>query len=434
MKPRSLSLLSLAVFVILATGLASTAADQGQWPQWRGPNRDGVSTETGLLKSWPSGGPKLAWKADLGGVGYGSPVIANGKIFALAATDDAEGKGEYAVALDAATGKQVWKADMPASQGGYSQNWGSGPRSTPTVDGDVVYALGARGDLLALNAVKGTKIWGTNLVKDFGGKVPSWGYSESVLIDGNKLLCTPGGKQGAILALDKKTGKKLWQSAGLEDGAGYSSIIAADIAGVPQYITQTMQAAVGVNAKNGKPLWRVAELKRSTAVIPTPVVYKDHAFFTSGYGAGCELLKLESDSKGGTKATVVYTKNPVLANHHGGVIRVGERIYGYSDRLGWVCFDFMKGGEDAEWASKNLDKGSLTVADGNLYCYGQGKGTVVLADASPGGWKEKGRFEIPEKSKHPRRSGNIWSHPVVAGGKLFLRDHELLFAYDIAAK
>lgn len=434
MTPR-LAMLPSAAFVaaaLLMTNLQSSGED---WPQWRGPNRDDISAEKGLLKTWPTGGPKLAWKADLGGVGYGTPAVVGNRVYILGAKDDVDGNGEFALALDASTGKQVWKTDFPPTPGKYSTNWGSGPRSTPTVDGNVVYVLGARGDLLALDAAKGTKIWGVNLVKDFGGGVPNWGYSESVLIDGDKLLCTPGGKNGSVLALDKKTGKKIWQSAGLTDGAGYASLIPADIAGVRQYITQTMQAAVGVRASDGKPLWRIADLARRTAVIPTPIVHKDHAFFTSGYGAGCELIKLESDGQGGTKATVVYTKNPTIANHHGGVVRVGDHLYGHSDRIGWFCFDFMKGGEESEWEEKKaLDKGSVTFADGQLYCYGQGKGTVVLADASPGGWKENGRFDIPEKSKHPRRSGQIWAHPVVANGKLYVRDHELLFCYDIAAK
>lgn len=424
---------SLALFLTgaLAQALPLSAED---WPQWRGPNRDDISQEKGLLKSWPQGGPKLVWKADLGGVGYGSPAIAAGKVFILAAKDDVNGLDEFALALDASTGKPLWKTDFPSSPGKYSTNWGSGPRSTPTVDGDVVYVLGARGDLMALDANKGSKLWSVNLVNDFGGQIPTWGYSESVLIDGPHLICTPGGSKGAILALDKKTGKKVWQSTELKDSAGYASLIPVEIGGVRQYVTQTMQAAVGVRASDGKLLWRVAELARRTAVIPTPVVHDSHAFFTAGYGAGCELIKLEPDGKGGTKATVVYTKNPTLDNHHGGVLRVGNFLYGHSDRNGWICFDFMNGNDkDPEWKSKALDKGSLTYADGRLYCYGQSKGTVVLVEATPSGWNERGRFEIPEKSKHPRRSGQIWTHPVVANGKLYLRDHELLFCYDVSA-
>ena len=276
-------------------------------------------------------------------------------------------------------------------------------------------------------------MWTANLVDDYGGKVPTWGYSESPLIDGDKLVCTPGGKQGTVLALDKKTGKKVWQSEGVTDAAGYSSIIAADIGGVHQYITQTAEAAVGVRAEDGKLLWRVAELKRRTAVIPTPIVHDGLAFFTSGYGAGCELLKLEPDGKGGTKATVVYTKNPVLQDHHGGVIRVGDYVYGHSDRGGWTCLDIKAGSEDAEWQEKGIGKGSVTFADGHLYCYSEREGEVALVEATPGGWKQTGLFTIPEKST-PRPGGAIWTHPVVANGKLYLRDHQLLFCYDVQAK
>ena len=235
-----------------------------------------------------------------------------------------------------------------------------------------------------------------------------------------------------MLALNKKTGKKLWQSAELKDGAGYASIIPADVGKVRQYVTQTMQSACGVRAADGKLLWRVAQLKRSTAVIPTPVVHDNLVFFTSGYGAGCELIRLEPEGKDGTNATVEYTKNAAFANHHGGVVNVGDFIYGHSDRGGWLCFDYKKGEET--WKSSKLDKGSLTYADARLYCYGQNKGTVVLAEANPEGWKEAGRFETPQKSKHDRRNGQIWAHPVVANGRLYLRDLELLFCYDVAAK
>jgi outer membrane protein assembly factor BamB len=413
--------------------LSLSAAD---WPQWRGPNRDGVSAEKGLLKQWPSEGPKLLWKADLGGVGYGSPAVVGDRLYILAAEDAAEGRKEFAVCLNTKDGTPVWKKDLPVGEGGYSTGWGAGPRSTPTADGEHVYLLGARGDLSCRKAADGTEVWAVNLKKDFGGAIPGWGYSESVLIDGDKLLCTPGGKDGTILALDKKTGKKLWQSAELKDGAGYASILAADIAGVRQYITQTMQSAVGVRAADGKLLWRVADLKRAVAVIPTPVIDGNLVFLTSGYGAGCELIKLEKDGDG-VKATVAYTKNPAVANHHGGVIRVGDKIYGHSDRGNrWLCFDYKKGDEDPVWASTSLGKGSLTYADGHFYCLAENpkKTTVCLIEATPDGWKEKGRFDLPEKTKTERKGGAIWAHPVVANGKLYLRDHELLFCYDVAAK
>jgi hypothetical protein len=405
------------------------------WPQWRGPNRDGVSTETGLLKEWPKDGPKLAWKADLGGVGYGSPAVVGERLYIAAAEDDDKGTKEFATCLSVKDGKQQWKVELPNGSGGYSTAWGSGPRSTPTVDGDSVYFLGARGDLFCLKTADGSKVWSVSLTKDFGGGIPGWGYSESVLIDGDRLICTPGGPKGSILALEKATGKKVWQSEELKDGAAYASIIAADIGQTRQYITQTGSAAVGVRASDGKLLWRIADLKRAVAVIPTPVVTGNLAFFTSGYGAGCELIKIDVSENGSVKGTAEYTKNPAVANHHGGVIRVGDHLYGHTDRGGkWFCYDFKKGGEEFLWDTNKVGKGCVSVADGMLYILGEDpkKGLVVLAEASPKGWSEKGRFELPEKSKHPRRAGAIWAHPVIANGKLYLRDHELLFCYDVA--
>jgi outer membrane protein assembly factor BamB len=334
-------------------------------------------------------------------------------------------------------GRPLWKVELPSGQGGYSSGWGAGPRSTPTVDGDFVYILGARGDLFCLKTADGSTVWSVNLPKDFGGSIPAWGYSESVLIDGDRLICTPGGGKGTILALTKKDGKKVWQSEDLKDGAAYASIIAADIGGVRQYITQTSKAAVGVRVTDGKLLWRIDQLKRAVAVIPTPIVAENLAFFTSGYGAGCELIKIDVNADGTVKAAPEYTKNPLIVNHHGGVVRVGDHLYGHTDSGGkWFCYDFKKGGEEFVWDTNKLGKGSLTVADGMLYCLDQDpkKGQVVLAEASPNGWSEKGRFDLPEKSQFPRRAGMIWSHPVVANGKFYLRDHELLFCYDIAAK
>jgi outer membrane protein assembly factor BamB len=421
-------LLAVGALVLVCPALG--AAD---WPQWRGPNRDGVSTETGLLKQWPKDGPKLAWKADIGGVGYGSPVVVGEKLFILAAEDDKEGQKEFAICLDTKTGQRLWRTGLPAAEGSYLQGWGSGPRSSPTVNGDAVYVLGARGDLLRLKVADGSTVWSRNLQKDFKGVIPGWGYSESVLIDGDALICTPG-KNGTILALNKANGEKLWQSSELTDSAGYSSIVAADIGGVRQYITQTQAAAVSVRAKDGKLLWRETGMRRAVAVIPTPIVHDGMVFITAGYGAGSELYKLTSKDNT-TTTEKVYAGNKVLVNQHGGAIRIGDYIYGHSDNGNkWVCIEYKTDSPDPVWESKALEKGSLVAADGHLYCYGQGKGICALVEASPKEWKEKGRFEIPEKSKLPRRDGLIWAHPVVANGKLYLRDQELLFCYDIAAK
>ena len=418
------------ILSLVVTTFAGPAA-AADWPQWRGPNRDGISAEKGLLTAWPKGGPPLAWKKDSLGFGYSAPVVVGDRLYLAAAEDAKTGANEFALCLNTTNGEQVWKVALPYGPKGYGDtSRGNGPRSSATVDGDVLYILGARGDLSCLKTADGSKVWAVSYVTDFGGSPSAWGYSESVLIDGDKLICTPGGSKGTMVALDKKTGKQIWRCTDLKDAAVYSSAVAADIGGVRQYITQTQSAAVGVRASDGKLLWRVDQLARRTAVIPTVVLQDNYAFFTAEYGAGCELLRLDSDGSGGTKATVVYTKNKLLENHHGGVVRIGDYIYGHSKTNGWVCFDFKKGGDEAVWAERKFGKGSVTYADGHLYCYSERDGEVALVEASPGGWKEKGRFTIPEKMT-PRPGGSIWTHPVVANGKLYLRDHQHLFCYDV---
>jgi outer membrane protein assembly factor BamB len=408
---------------------------KGDWPQWRGPNRDGHSAATGLLTKWPEGGPKLLWKIDKLGPGFGSPAVAGGRLIVLGSTTEDDGGKEIALCLDPATAKEHWRAEIGAF---YNNGWGSGPRSTPTVDGEHVYVLGARGDLHCLNVQDGKKVWSKSLVADFGGNIPNWGYSESVLIDGERLICTPGGAKGTMASLDKKTGEVKWRSEDLKDPAGYASVVPSTGGGTLQYVTQTMQSVCGVRADDGKILWRRTDLRYAVAVIPTPIVYKDHVFVTAGYGAGCELLKLSKDGEG-VKAEKVYTSK-VITNHHGGVIRVGEHVYGHSDQNSqWVCLEFLKpGSEDGPspaWTSKKLGKGSVSYADGHLYCYSEDKGELALVKADPEEWKEAGRLAVPEKSKlRPTTRGKVWAHPVIADGKLYLRDYEWLFCYDLTGK
>ncbi len=416
-----------ATLLTLAAGVAPAA----DWPQWRGPNRDGKSAETGLLKGFPEGGPKLLWsvtETDVVGTGYGTPAIVKGKLYAVGADGPGAGAAESCVCLDAATGAPVWKMPLDTTKGSYLGMWGGGPRSTPTVDGDHVYVLGSTGDLVALEASTGKIVWKKNLVKDFGGAVPKWGYSESPLIDGENLVCTPGKKTG-MLALNKKSGDTVWACEELTDGAGYSSVVVANVGGVKQYVQQTMEHAAGVNAADGKLLWKVGEIKRATAVIPTPVVVGDKVYFTAGYGAGGELVAIGSDGK----SAKVVNKTRSVANHHGGVIELNGKLYGHSDSKQWFCYDYLAGGDDLVWSSNKLEKGSIAYADGQFYCYGQGKGTLVTIKASEKGWEETGRFTIPETSKVRPGQGQIWAHPVIADGRLYLRDYDKLFAYDIAA-
>lgn len=391
------------------------------WPQWRGIHRDGKSPETGLLKTWPEGGPKLLWTTrELGG-GYTTPSVADGRVYGMGYLAEKE----VVWALDAETGKEVWST--PTAPANLKVGYSEGPRCTPTVDGDHLYTLGAGGNLVSLDRNTGKVLWQKELVEDFGGKMMSgWGFSESPLVDGDRLVCTPGGSQGTMLALNKLTGEKLWQTADITDNAAYSSIVSATIAGVSQYVQLTDSHVFGVHPETGEVLWK-APRKGSTAVIPTPVVSDDIVYVTSGYGVGCDAFKVtRADSK--FSAEVLYS-NKEMKNHHGGVVLVGEHLYGYSDAGGWVCQNFKTG--EVAWREKSkLGKGSISYADGRLYCRHEAEeGTLVLLEASPEGYREHGRFDQPERSNK-----NSWPHPVISNGRLYIRDQGILLCYDIKAK
>ena len=385
------------------------------WPGWRGPQRTDVSTETGLLKSWSEKGPTQLWVYEDAGLGYSGPAIVGKQMFLLGTRDEAE----VLIAIDVATGKERWATPIGSI---LNNGWGNGPRSTPTVDGNLVYALGGRGSLLCAKIQNGETVWKVSLT-DFGGRVPGWGYTESVLVDGDQVLCTPGGKQGTILALNKKTGKKVWQSSDITDGAQYASIIVAEHAGQRQYIQLTMKNMLGVAAETGKVLWK-SSFPGRTAVVPTPIYHDGYVYVCSGYGAGCKLIQLDDKNQ----ATEVY-RNALMKNHHGGVLLVDNALYGYSDGAGWVCQNFKTG--EKVWNDRNFGKGSLTYAEGMLYCLSERDGTVALFEVSATGWKEKGRFQLQPQATIRSPRGRIWTHPVIAQGKLFLRDQNLVFCYDV---
>ena len=402
---------------VTATGMV-VASD---WPQFRGPNRDDVSPEHGLLQQWPAGGPRLVWKATGLGAGYATVSVVGDKIYS---SGDNSGASRV-FALKATDGKQVWasKLGKPGAPG-----WGgfAGPRATPTVDGDLVFAVDQWGEMVCVQAADGKEQWRKDYTKDFGAKLPEWGFSESPLVDGDKVVVTPGGDQGAIVALNKKTGAVVWRTKDFTDPAQYASLMAVEIGGVRQYIQLTMASVVGVRASDGKVLWRAAR-RGETAVIPSPICDGGYVYVASGYGIGCNLFKITSrDNK--FSAEQVYA-NHVMANHHGGVVKVGDYVYGYSDSKGWTCQDFKTG--EAKWQEKQkFGKGSLVYADGHLYLREEEKaGTVALIEASPEGFKEHGRFDQPQRS-----SQNSWPHPVIANGRLYLRDQDLLLCYDVSGK
>jgi outer membrane protein assembly factor BamB len=386
------------------------------WPQWRGPDRTDVSRESGLLKEWPSGGPKRLWLFKNAGNGYSGPAIANGKFFTMGTRDGAE----IMIALNADTGEEIWSASI-----GPIENFdrGGGPRGTPAVDGERIYGLGGQGKLICVALADGKVVWRVSLA-DLGGKTPRWGYSESVLVDGDKVICTPGGAKGALAALDKATGKVIWQSKEFTDPAHYSSAIVGEHNGTRQYIQLTEQHVAGVSANDGKLLWK-SPFPGQTAVVPTPILHDGCVYVTAGYGAGCKLVKLGANNQ----VSDVYD-NKAMKNHHGGVVLVGDHLYGYSDGPGWMCQEFKSGKE--VWSEKNaLGKGALSSADGMLYCLDENSGAVVLAEASPKAWIEHGRFKLDPQSKIRNSQGRFWTHPVISNGKLYLRDQDLIFCYDV---
>ena len=401
-----------SILLVFLTVLPLAASD---WPQWRGPNRGDISTERGLLKEWPAGGPPLTWKATGLGAGHAGISVAAGRVFTMGEKGDTSS----AIALNEADGKEIWRAKIGKPGGGPP-----GPRGTPTVDGDRVYVLGQFGDLVCLRAATGQEGWRKNFEKDFGGRCGGWNYTESPLVDEDRLICTPGSSRGSIVALNKMTGQLLWQTKEITDAAEYSSPIVEEIGGVRQYIQLTGEHVFGVEAQTGKLLWQAAR-HGETATIPTPIFHDNQVYVTSGYGVGCNLFQI-TKTGGEFKAGQVYA-NKVMVNHHGGVVRVGEYLYGYSDGKGWVCQEFKTG--KMMWSDKGVGKGSLTCADGHLYLRGEdGKGSIALIEATPEAYREKGRFDQPERSKE-----NSWPHPVIANGKLYIRDQDALFCFSVKA-
>jgi outer membrane protein assembly factor BamB len=409
------------LLVACAIVLSIVPAPAADWPQWRGPNRDGLSAETGLLQEWPADGPTLVWVAKGLGGGYTTPSVARGRVFGLGY----RGEDEVAWALDEATGREIWA--VKTSDADRRVGYPEGPRSTPTVDGERLYFIGAGGNLVCLDTGSGKLLWTRDLVKDCGGKMMSgWGFSESPLVDVDRVVCTPGGPQGTVAAFNKVNGDLLWQSKEITDDAAYSSLVIAHFGGKRQYVQLTAASVFGVAADTGKLLWRAPRSGR-TAVIPTPILHEDLVYVTSGYGVGCNLFRVTAEGEA-FRAEEVYN-NKVMVNHHGGVVKVGEHLYGFSDGKGWTCQE-LKTGRDVWQEKEQLGKGAIGYADGRLYLRAEsGPGTVVLIEATPDGFREKGRFNQPERS-----GKNSWPHPIIANSRLYLRDQDLLLCYDVREK
>ena len=403
-------------WVAMLVGVSLTGAD---WGQWRGEARRDHSPDMGLLGAWPKGGPERVWLFNNAGLGYAGYSIANGTLFTMGLH---EGQ-EFLIAVDASGGTELWRS--PAGPK-YPNNWGDGPRMTPTVDGGHVYAIGGHGLLVCVNAKDGKTVWSKSLVTDLGGKLQDWGYTESPLVVGDLVICTPGGSEGTLAALDKNTGAVRWRSKGLTDHAQYSSPILIQHSGKPQVVQLVMNRFFGVSPSDGAVLWK-KDFPGRVAVIPTPIHEDGIVYVTAGYGVGCEAIRLGADNS----VEPLYS-NKVMKNHHGGGVCVDGHLYGHSDGAGWVCQELKTGKE--VWAHRGFGKGSVTYADGRLVCLDERGGEVALVEVSTRGWKESGRFTLAPLSKRRSSQGGIWPHPVVVNGRLYLRDQELLHCFDVRSK
>jgi outer membrane protein assembly factor BamB len=413
------------------------------WPQWQGPDRNAISKERGLLQTWSENGPPLVWRAKGIGSGMGGMAVSQGRIY----TSGDVGDASWVFALKESNGELIWKAKI--GRGGEVGRifTPSGPRSTPTVDGNRLYILSQYGELVCYTT-EGKEVWRTDFVKDHGGIVPTWGYAESVLIDGDKLICSPGAPNAALLALNKMTGKVIWRSEvparlspnssqggqsgrggprGPESGANYASTIAINFEGVRQYVQFTALTLAGFAVETGKVLWQYDPVA-ARITCSTPIYQDGLVFGSSAYEGGGGAVKLSKEADGKIKATEVYFTNH-MRNHHGGMIVVDGALYGAAggNEGGFlVCLDFKTGA--VLWRERQAPKGSLAMADGRLYLRAE-SGTMILIEPNREKYIERGRFQQPERTREP-----AWTHPVIANGKLYVRDQDLLLCYDVKKK
>lgn len=394
------------------SGAVATIGGQAldTWFQWRGPRRDGHSPETGLLQEWPASGPRRVWQGAGAGEGFSSLAASHGRLYTQGARDTTE----YVMAFDASTGEKLWETPNGRR---FRNEQGDGPRGTPTVDGDRVYAFGGSGELSALDAASGRKLWSVNVVSAFGGNVPYWGYSESPLVVGDRIVLNAGGRRASIVAIDKTDGKALWQNHG--DEAGYSSPVLLRTGSLQQVVFFTGERALAVDPRDGRLLWSYDRASNNTANIATPVVRGNRVFFSSDYGTGGALVAVRAAGTIAAAEEVYFTRE--MRNHHSSSVLVGDVLYGFSSSI-LTALNFETG--KLAWRDRSVGKGSLIYADQRLYLYSE-RGVVGLAEANPGAYRERGRFTL--------QTGNAatWSHPIITDGKLILRDQDSLYAYDV---
>ncbi|MGH9869591.1 MAG: PQQ-binding-like beta-propeller repeat protein [Candidatus Polarisedimenticolia bacterium] len=422
---RVLSGFALALSLTFAFASTVSADD---WSQWRGQNRDGRSAETGLLGSWPEGGPRRLWSAPGFGAGYSSLAVTGGRIFTLGDLGD----GQYVIAAKEADGAILWKTKLgPVHEDQYP-----GPRSTPTLAGGKLYALGTSGILVCLNPEDGKEIWRRDLKADFSGDRPHWMYSESPLVDAGRVVVTPGGSDALMVALDSATGKETWRARGGvpgdkgKDGPGYASSVISTAGGVRQYVQLVGRGVVGVDAQSGRLLWSYNKVANDVANIPTPIVNGDSVFVSTGYQTGAALLQLAGGGDGVKASEKYFLPSNVFQNHHGNMVLDKGVIYaGHGHNRGNPIAVEMESGKVLWGPAQNAGKGSAAVAwaDGRLYLRYQ-NGLMVLAEANPTAYQERGSFTIPEVKRES------WSHPVIANGVLLLREQDQIHAYGLKDK
>lgn len=414
---------TLALSALLGSTFAVSADD---WPQWRGPNRNGISAEKGLLKEWPAGGPKLVWKISDAGSGYAAPSVVGDRIYLLGN----EGlDNEFVQCLSTADGKRVWRARLGKVGNPEQKPNFPAARSTPTVEGEVLYALGSDGDLACVETAAGKIRWSKQLRTDFAGKPGIWAYAESPLVDGDTLVCTPGGSEATLVALNKNTGEVLWKCALPEgDEAAYASPIVVRVDGAKHYVQLLQKGLAGVDARTGKLAWRYAKATSAyNANIPSPLAEGSVVYVGSaGTGGGAVRIKSQ-DGKFEAEQLYFGSKYPTAI---GGVVKVGEYLYGTTAQA-LHCVEFATG--QSKWEERGMGAASLCYADGNLYLHGE-NGEVGMVTASPDGYKETGRFAAPDRLKHANPMEKSWAYPVLANGRLYIRDHGSLWCYDLRAK
>jgi outer membrane protein assembly factor BamB len=424
MKRTSKAFLSLiALQIALGFSLGQMRVHADDWPQWRGPQRNGISQEKGLLKEWPKDGPKLLWKLGDIGSGYSTPAVVGDRLYLLAneGTDS-----EFVQAHAVKDGKRGWRTPLGKVGPNIPQMNFAAARSTPAVDGEFLYALGSDGDLACLEISTGKIRWQKNLRSDFAGKPGEWAYAESPLVDGNAVICTPGGSEATLVALNKKTGEVMWKCAVPEgDPAAFASAIIVEAGGVKQYVQLLQKGLVGVDAKTGKFLWRYAKpVSKYGANIPTPLASDGYVYVGSaGTGGGAVKLKV---TEGRVEPEQIYFESK-LPTAIGGAVKVGDYLYGTTAQA-LLCVEFATG--KVKWEERALGPASICCADGHLYLHGE-NGDVALVAASPEGYREKGRFTPPEQPQHARPMEKAWAYPVVANGRLYIRDHGSLWCYDV---